>query len=479
MKLTRDLSNISACHLISFGSRTKHFLHCILFLTVLCLFQYFSRVLKVPEDGTGESSIQMIDPWVQYGIFGACLLYALRFVTFLSIPQVMFNVIGLTFYNAFPEKVTLKGSPLLAPFICIRVVTRGDFPDLVKNNVNRNMNKCIDAGLENFLIEVVSDKPIGLEPNRRVRELVVPANYQTPSGALFKARALQYCLEEKVLILSDNDWIVHLDEETLLTENSVRGILNFVMDGKHHIGQGLITYANEEVVNWITTLADSFRVSDDMGKLRFQFLMFHKPLFSFKGSFVVTQVAAEKAVSFDNGLDGSIAEDCFFAMKAYSMGYSFNFIEGDMWEKSPFTLTDFIQQRKRWLQGILLVLHSKAIPFRYKVFLGFSCYSWVTLPLSVSNILLAGWFPIPCPALMDFIVLFIGGVNIYMFIFGVLKSFNVYRFGFAKFCLCLFGAVAVMPFNLVIENIAVIWGYFGKKHKFYVVNKNVGTPTTV
>lgn len=84
---------------------------------------------------------------------------------------------------------------------------------------------------------------------------------------------------------------MHLDEETLLTENSIRGILNFVMDGKHHIGQGLITYANEEVVNWFTTLADSFRVADDMGKLRFQFYMFHKPLFSFKGSFVVTQVS--------------------------------------------------------------------------------------------------------------------------------------------------------------------------------------------
>lgn len=476
MKFPRDFGDLSACYFISLSSRAKHILHCLLFITVVCVFQYSSRRLKVPD--VEDSSLE-IDPLVQYGILGACVLYALRFVTFLSLPQVVFNVIGLTMYNCFPEKVTLKGSPLLAPFICIRVVTRGDFPDLVKNNVNRNMNKCIDTGLENFLIEVVSDKPIGLEPHRRIRELVVPTNYQTSTGALFKARALQYCLEEKVNILSDNDWIVHLDEETLLTENSIRGILNFVMDGKHHIGQGLITYANEEVVNWFTTLADSFRVADDMGKLRFQFYMFHKPLFSFKGSFVVTQAAAERAVSFDNGRDGSIAEDCYFAMKAYSMGYSFNFIEGDMWEKSPFTLMDFIQQRKRWLQGILLVVHSKAIPIRYKLFLGCSCYSWVTLPLQLSNILLAAWFPIPCPIIMDFLVVFIGGVNIYMFIFGVLKSFNLYRFGFLRFCLCIIGAVAVMPFNLIIENIAVIWGYFGNKHKFYVVNKNLGIPVTV
>lgn len=54
--------------------------------------------------------------------------------------------------------------------------------------------------------------------------------------------------------------------------------------------QGLITYANENIQNWFTTLADSFRVSDDMGKLRFQFKVFHKPLFGWKGSYVVTQV---------------------------------------------------------------------------------------------------------------------------------------------------------------------------------------------
>lgn len=49
-------------------------------------------------------------------------------------------------------------------------------------------------------------------------------------------------------------------------------------------------YANENVVNWLTTLADSFRVGDDMGKLRMQFKFFHKPFFSWKGSYVVTQV---------------------------------------------------------------------------------------------------------------------------------------------------------------------------------------------
>lgn len=267
------------------NSITKHILHCCLLLVVILVFEFVSGGLRWNTDKKEE-----IDPWTRYGIIGAITLYLLRTVTFLSLPQVLFNFIGLTIYNAFPDKVVLKGSPLLAPFICIRIVTRGDYPQLVKTNVKRNLDKCLEAGLENFQIEVVSDKPISLTPHRRVREVVVSPNYRTSSGALFKARALQYCLESSVNELADHDWIVHLDEETLMTENSVRGILNFVLDGKHQFGQGLITYANEDVVNWITTLADSFRVADDMGKLRLQFTMFHKPFFSMKGSYVVTQV---------------------------------------------------------------------------------------------------------------------------------------------------------------------------------------------
>ncbi|CAB0041927.1 unnamed protein product [Trichogramma brassicae] len=450
------------------NSWTKHTLHCVLLATVIIIFEYISGVLK-----WGPREEDTLDPWAVYGFVGAFTLYLLRTLTLLSLPQVLFNFFGLTIYNAFPDKVELKGSPLLAPFMSIRIVTRGDYPQLVKDNVNKNLNKCIDAGLENFQIEVVSDKPIGLVAHRRIREIVVPSSYQTSSGALFKARALQYCLEDSVNELADNDWIVHLDEETLLTENSIRGIVNFILDGKHQFGQGLITYGNEQVVNWLTTLADSFRVADDMGKLRLQFTLFHKPLFSMKGSYVVTQMGAERQVSFDNGLDGSVAEDCYFAMKAFSQGFSFNFIEGEMWEKSPFTLWDFVQQRKRWVQGILLVVHSKAIPLKNKILLAISCYSWVTMPLSTSNIILAGLCPITCPIIMDCVCTFIGAVNIYMYVFGVLKSFSMYRFGMTRFLLCICGALSTIPFNLIIENVAVIWGLFGKKHKFYVVNKEI------
>jgi egghead protein (zeste-white 4 protein) len=206
--------------------------------------------------------------------------------------------------------------------------------------------------------------------------------------------------------------------------------------------------------------------------------MFHRPLFSWKGSYVVSRFKAERDVSYDHGLDGSVAEDCYFSMIAYQKGYTFDFIEGEMWEKSPFTIKDFIQQRKRWLQGIFLVVHSPLIPLQNKVFLAMSLYAWMAIPLSTSNILFAYFCPLPTNehTIFNFLVAFVGAVNIYMYIFGVLKSFSLIRLGVKKFTLCIIGALLTIPFNIVIENVAVIWGLFGEKHKFYIVEKQI-TPS--
>lgn len=43
---------------------------------------------------------------------------------------------------------------------------------------------------------------------------------------------------------------------------------------------------------------------------------------------MVTRYKAEKDVTFDHGLDGSVAEDCYFSMIAYKKGYTFDFVEG-------------------------------------------------------------------------------------------------------------------------------------------------------
>lgn len=191
------------------------------------------------------------------------------------------------------------------------------------------------------------------------------------------------------------------------------------------------------------------------------------------GSYVVTKCSAERDVSFDNGPDGSVAEDCYFAMMAFKKGYTFDFIEGEMWEKSPFTLIDFLQQRKRWLQGIFLVVHSPNIPLIYKFFLSMSLYAWMTMPLSITNLVFATQYPLPSSYWCNFLSTFVGAASFYMYIFGVFMSFDFYKIGIKKYILLIIGSLLTIPFNVIIEITAVIWGIFSKKHKFFIVQKQI------
>lgn len=95
------------------NSTSKHLLHCILLLFVVVGFEIFAGGIKIDEN-----SFVVLDPWAEYGTILTLLLYSLRFLTFLTLPQVLFNFCGLVFYNAFPEKVTLKGK-IIVCFICL------------------------------------------------------------------------------------------------------------------------------------------------------------------------------------------------------------------------------------------------------------------------------------------------------------------------------------------------------------------------
>ncbi len=310
------------------SSQFAHILHVCFFILFIFLFEIISGAIVISSISISANSI--VDPIELYGLPLTIFIYIIRLLPLLPLPIVICHTCGLLFYNVFPEQIVLETSPFLAPRMLIRIVTRGDYPHLVRQNVKRNMETCFKVGLENFLIEIITDKSINLVdlPTNKVYEVVVPKEYQTKTGALYKARALQYALESDLSSLSNNDYIVHLDEETLLTENSVRGILNFICLNKYDIGQGLITYANGNIVNIWTTFADSARVGIDLGCLRFCLKKLNQPLFLFKGSYVVCRAACELEVTFDNGLSGSIAEDIYFALLATSKNKRFGWIEG-------------------------------------------------------------------------------------------------------------------------------------------------------
>ena len=77
------------------------------------------------------------------------------------------------------------------------------------------------------------------------------------------------------------------------------GIMNFITEGRHPIGQGMITYASirttftsisQSLQHHACLIGECFRVAEDQGKYKTQFKYFHKSLFGIKGSFVVIKV---------------------------------------------------------------------------------------------------------------------------------------------------------------------------------------------
>ena len=183
--------------------------------------------------------------------------------------------------------------------------------------------------------------------------------------------------------------------------------------------------------------------------------------------------SVESEITFDNGINGSIAEDTYFATAAIARGYTFDWIEGEMREQSPHTFTDFIKQRRRWLQGIYLVVHDSQLPLSSRFWFGFSLYNWILMPLQLVVALVLLFFPVHTWLITDVFSTLSAIVLFYLFVIGSIKSFQFKgRHAWLKRALCTLATVCTIPVVVVGEAIAVIWGLFTDKRQFYIINKN-------
>lgn len=234
----------------------------------------------------------------------------------------------------------------------------------------------------------------------------------------------------------------------------------------------MITYGKEDIVNWITTLADSWRVATDLGSLRFSLKNFHKPLYSFKGSFIICKAKVEKLLTFENGIKGSIAEDSYFAIKAIEQGYSFDWVEGEMHEKSPFTISDFVKQRKRWVQGIYLLVNDRDLKWSLsKICITYAFFNWSILPIQLIISMIFIFFPLSVSPIDIFLSTLNGTAIIYLYFIGTFKSLNFWQYRIFLKLVYLFATFFIIPFSMVLETIALIWGICSDKKDFYIVIK--------
>ena len=285
--------------------------------------------------------------------------------------------------------------------LIVAYVSRGHQPETLNRATSQTLAVLDTLGVA-YALEVVTDTPITEDNQLRsttggtIYYFVVPPDYQTARHARYKARALQYLLEQRIKRLSNttgtcNTWVLHMDEESIITPECVLGIHDHIhkydlRSTRGAIGQGEILYNSLNYGDNIwTTAIDASRTGGDLGQFRMQYKALHKPLIGMHGSYVLTPEYVERDVTWDVGGHGSITEDAYFALLAMERGVKFDWVEGFIREQSPFTAIDIIRQRRRWYCGLAQVSRDPALKlltrFTLRVFVWFWTFTALALPL--------------------------------------------------------------------------------------------------
>ncbi len=228
------------------------------------------------------------------------------------------------------------------------------------------------------------------------------------------------------------------------------------------------------------SLADSGRVSDDCGRYRAQYEC-GEVWVGMHGSYVVAPNCLERLITFDHGVEGSIAEDAYFALLARAAGARFAWIDALMFEQSPFSWGDFVKQRARWLVGGVLVVRSSRIPFRVRPVMATLSTLWSLMPLTYLALLFSvvlgsleesaarvHWF-------YSVVLPISASVSMWSYFFGFVVTFASQRLGAVRFLVLLYLQMLLTPVFGILEVSAVTYGLLNFRKLsvgFHIIDKD-------
>ena len=233
------------------------------------------------------------------------------------------------------------------PRLIFQVTTKGNIP-IVQETVDRINAVCKEIGYKKFELWVVTDAK---EKFQDCRTIIVPLKYSC--NALYKGRALQYAVElrREEGKNTEDIYVFHLDDESLITKQTLCSVLSFLEDNPKPISEGLIIYPVQEKGNIkLSNLMDTLRPFCCFECL--EFMSKGNPAY-IHGSNLLVRSDIEEEVSWENGK--TLAEDTLFAIEAKKKFGSqvFGWHGGVVEEKSPLSFRDLVKQRKRWFFGLL------------------------------------------------------------------------------------------------------------------------------
>lgn len=204
-----------------------------------------------------------------------------------------------------------------------------------------------------------SDAPIP------VTTFILPDDYETPNRTELKARALHYMVE---LHRKDpkNAYIVHYDEESVLTADNLARLVRNLLRTPMGISEGSISYPLEWQDSHL--LCRTMESSRPFGCHECYLMMTNPAPLHLHGSNLVVQERLENRIGWDIGRlqdKPLIAEDLVFGLIFFvTFGKkSFGWHGVEMIEQPPFTPGSAFKQRERWVMGALQgVAHVRSLP---------------------------------------------------------------------------------------------------------------------
>ncbi len=340
-------------------------------------------------------------------------------------------------------------------YVCL--VTKGTNQKIVENSYW--LMKPLESA--QVRLRVVSDRPLN------VPHILVPDSFQT-RFARYKARALEFFRLE--IQLQDNDWVLHLDEESVIDAQGVAACLDFCLRSPHLMGQGTILYNNRNF--WrhpLIAIADCIRVGDDLARFYLQFAYLHKPIFGIHGSFLLVNGKVANEITWD--LSDSLTEDYEFSVQYMKRGYSCGYVDGVVREQSPESILDFLKQRRRWLVGIRSIAQHSGWARIW--ILIWSCNPVILVIGLISTFNLFGADK-PTSWLVFLPITFVTTVYLYLYLLGSLVQDLDRRSSLSRTLLHLLGTSLFYPLAFGLESAAVVWSYVsvGRQLGFQIVRKN-------
>ncbi|MBY0538336.1 glycosyltransferase family 2 protein [Patescibacteria group bacterium] len=398
------------------------------------------------------------------------------------------NIIGLVVFgnprhnnNQAVESFVSSGWPKAR--LIVVYVSRGDNAQALARSI-ASTEILLQKMNVHHRIDVVTDMPVAefiSGPDSAVRFHLVPEGYVTLNQAKWKARALHYVVEQHQqdddLFDTDHTWVLHLDEESQMTESVVAGIGEFISnpENQNKIGQGEIKYnAHQYGSHLLITWADSIRSGDDLGRFRFQYSLFRRPLFGMHGSFILAPLRIEQQFGFDLGGKGSVTEDAYFALKCAEQGVKFGWVNGYIREQSPYTILALLKQRRRWFSGLLMLSFDRTIAFKTRLPLLLNTVlwsvAWIGPSVTLITLFFGGYFPV-------LLLLFAGllqGFYTATYMVGAARNLadSDVTMSFSRQAVIYLGSLVSVQVVNVIEGCAVLYALISPVKTFDVVNKN-------